>query len=301
MWENFEIRRSLWSRFGVPPWCIGDLIEPRPSGNRVRKGGAKEFFSIVTNAGATGSGFLTLALLLLVAGHALAQPPDPDDDQKKKIIEAARARALAYSKELPDFTCRQVTRRSEDPKGLNQWRTLETINEQLDFIGHKEEYHTISVNGKKTENHSGGLMRSSEFADFLTWIFDPKYKAEIAWSKWDALRGHRVHELGFRVTPENSKFTVSKGKGQAVTAGMFGVIDVDSESWSILKLGIVATDIPAHYPVQGVATELHYEFAKLGDHYYLLPFKADLHSKEGKTQIWNEIEFHDFRKPEAAK
>ena len=246
---------------------------------------------------------LVLLFAIVLTATAIAQPPPPDEETQKKIIEDARAKALAYSKELPDFVCRQVTRRSEDPKGTNQWRTIETINEQLSFIGRKEEYRTIAINGKKVsnENRSGGLMRSTEFADFLNWIFDPKSKAEIAWSKWDALRGHRVHELGFRVTPENSKYTISKGKGQGVTAGMFGVIDVDSESGSVLKLGIVTTDIPANYPVQGVATELHYEFARLGEHFYVLPLKADLHSKEGKSLIWNEVEFHDFRKPDSAK
>lgn len=230
---------------------------------------------------------------------ALAQPNPPDDAGQKKVIADATAQALSYWKDLPDFECRQVTRRNEDPKGLNQWRTLETISEQLSFVNHKEEYRTLAINGKKTsnENRAGGLMKSSEFADMLSWIFDPKAKAEISWSQWDALRGHRVHVLGFRVLKENSRFVINKGKGGPVTAGLFGVINVDSESGSILKIGLVATDIPATYPVQQVAIELHYEFAKIGDHYFLVPLKADLHSKEGKAMIWNEVEFHDFRKP----
>ncbi len=242
---------------------------------------------------------MRFALFVLLGCAAIAQPPDPDDDTKKKIIEAARAKALAFSKELPDFTCRQVTRRNEDPKGLNQWRTLETINEQLTFINRKEEYHTLAINGKKAggENRPNGLMRFSEFADYLTWVFSPESKADIAWSKWDALRGHRVHELGFRVLSANSKMTVSKGKGRQVTAGMFGVIDVDSETGSILRLNVVATDIPSNFAVQGVGTELDFEFAKVGEHYYMLPLKADLHSKEGKSLFWNEVEFHDYSKP----
>jgi len=240
-------------------------------------------------------------VLLLTACAAFAQPNPPDEPTQKKIIADATAKALSYWKELPDFVCRQVTRRNEDPKSLNQWKTLETINEQLTFIDHKEEYRTISINGKKPSNdqNRAGLLRSSEFADYLNWIFDPKSKVEISWSQWDALRGHRVHLLGYRVKPENSQWVISKGKGQQVTAGMFGVISVDSESGAILKIGFVATDIPASFPVQGVAIEINYEFAKIGDHYYVVPLKADLHSKEGKTMIWNEVEFHDFRKPDA--
>ncbi|MBZ5602006.1 MAG: hypothetical protein LAO79_06850 [Acidobacteriia bacterium] len=241
---------------------------------------------------------MKLGILLLTAAAAFAQPNPPDEAAQKKIIADATAKALSYPKELPDFVCRQVTRRNEDPKGLNQWRTIETVNEQLSFINHKEEYKTLAVNGKKSDR-SSTVMHSTDFADYLSWIFDPKAKAELSWSQWDALRGHRVHVLGFRVTKENSQFVISKGKGQQITAGIFGVISVDSESGAILKLGLIATDIPPTYAVQGVAIEVNYEFAQIGDHYYVVPLRADLHSKEGKTMIWNEVEFHDYRKPGA--
>ncbi len=238
-----------------------------------------------------------VSLILFAALALVAQPPDPDDATKTKIVEAVRAKALAYAKDLPDFECRQVTRRNEDPKGLNQWKTLETVNEQLTYINGKEEYRTIAVNGKKSSSDGHApVMRASDFADFLSWVFDPAVKADIGWSKWDGLRGHRVHELGFRVTKDNSKYVITKGKGQQATAGMFGLIDADSESYSVLKLGIVATDVPANFPIQGTAIELHFEFVKLGEHYYLLPQKADIHGKEGKMLTWTEVEYHDFKK-----
>jgi hypothetical protein len=242
-----------------------------------------------------------LCIFIAAAAALLAQPNPPDEATQKKIIADTTAKALSYSKELPDFVCRQVTRRNEDPKGLNQWKTLETINEQLTFVNHKEEYRTLAINGKKvgSENRPGGLLRSTDFADYLSWIFDPKAKAELSWSQWDSLRGHRVHVIGFRVKPENSQFVLSKGKGQQTTAGILGVVDVDSESGAIIKAGIIATDIPASFPIQGVAIEVNYEFAKIGDHYFVVPLKADLHSKEGKMLIWKEIEFHDYRKPGA--
>jgi len=247
-------------------------------------------------------------LLALSAAAALAQkdqpatPNPPDDAMQKKIITDAMAKALAYEKELPDFVCNQVTRRNEDPKGTNQWRTLETVNEQLTFLHGKEEYRTVAVNGKKVNaesNRPGWLMPSSEFTKFLVWTLSPKSQAEISWSSWDALRGHRVHVLGFRVAKEHSEYVVQRGKGAAITTGFFGVINVDADTGAILKLGIIPTDIPAAYPVAGISLELHWEYAKIGDHYYLLPFKADLHSKEGKALSWNEVEYRDYHKPGA--
>ena len=40
--------------------------------------------------------------------------------------------------------------------------------------------------------------------------------------------------------------TIGKGKLQIPT-GFFGIIDVDADTGAILKLGLVATDVPATY------------------------------------------------------
>lgn len=248
-------------------------------------------------------------LLALTAVAAFGQkdqpsgPPPPDDPMQKKIINDAIAKARLYTKELPDFVCNQVSRRSEDLKGTNQWKTLETVNQELTVIHGKEEYRMVAVNGKKVNADSsrpGWTLEADDFSRFLAWTVDPKSETEMSWSAWDALRGHRVHTLGFRVTKEHSQWTFQKGKGEPITLGYFGVINVDSETGAILKLGLIATDIPANYPANAVTMELNWEYAKVGDHYYLLPFKAEYHAKEGKTGktlTWNEVEYRDFHKP----
>jgi hypothetical protein len=246
-------------------------------------------------------------LLTLAASAAFAQrdqqpsgPPPLDEAAQKKVIEDTMAHARAYVKELPDFVCTQVTRRNEDQKGTNQWKTLETINEQLTFIGGKQQYQTVAVNGKKASgDRPGWVMPASDFAKFLDWTFDPKSQAEISWSNWDALRGHRVHLLGLTVKKDNSPWMVQKGKAEPIRTGYFGVLDVDAETGAILKLGVVATDLPKTYPISTISVEMHWEFAKIGDHWYLVPFRAESHTKEGKVTSWYEVEFRDYRKPGA--
>lgn len=248
-------------------------------------------------------------MLMLAATAAFAQrepqptgPPPLDEAAQKKLIEDTIVRAHAYVKELPDFVCTQVTRHNEDLKSTNQWRTLETVNEQLSFIGGKQQYEMIHVNGKKANENASRpawVMPMSDFTKFLQWTFDPKSQAEINWSNWDALRGHRVHLLGFKVTKEHSPWTVQKGKGEPIQTGFFGVVNVDSETGAILKLGVIATDLPKTYPISALSLEMHWEFAKVGDHWYLVPFRAEEHTKEGKMLTWNEVEFRDYHKPGA--
>ncbi len=227
-------------------------------------------------------------------------PNPPDEPSQKKIIEDTIAKARAYEKELPDFVCSQVTIRNEDPKGTNQWKMLGSTNEELTFLHGKEEYRTVAVNGKKVSsesNRAAAVLTANDFATYLRWTFDPNSAAEISWANWDALRGHRVHVLGFRVTKEHSQFTVGKGKNQ-ISSGFFGIINVDADSGAILKLGIIATDVPPTHPMQAFSLELNWDFAKVGEHYYVLPYRADQHYKEAKkTLVWNEIEFRDYRKP----
>lgn len=240
-----------------------------------------------------------VSAISFVACTAVAQndvPLPPDDASQKKIVADVIARGLQYSKELPAFTCEMVTRRNVDPTGSRQhWKITETVHEELTFSGNKEGYKTLSSNGKKGgDNRPTGAVSASDFTNLMSWIFDPKSQAELTWSNWDSVRGHRVHAIGVKIKADHSQFTVGKGKGQ-ITAGLLGLAYADSDTGSIMRIAVVGTDVPAKYPVQSVTMDLQYDFAKIGDHYFLLPLKAETQSKEGKTLIWNEVDFRDYR------
>jgi hypothetical protein len=239
-----------------------------------------------------------------LAATAAAQndlPLPPDDAAQKKVIADVIARALQYTKELPEFTCEVVTRRNLDPTGTRQhWKIVETVHEQLTFAGNKEDYKTLSSNGKKGgEGRPTAAVSASDFASLISWLFDPKSQAEMSWNNWDSVRGHRVHAINAKVKVDHSPFTVGKGKGQ-IPAGLQAMVYADSDTGSIMRIAAVASDIPAKYPIQSVSFDFYYDFAKIGDHYYLLPVKAETQTKEGaKLLTWNEVDFRDYRKPGA--
>jgi hypothetical protein len=230
--------------------------------------------------------------------HAQGDPPaPPSEEEQKQIVAEVRAHALAYEQSLPDFTCRRVTRHNADVKGLNQWKLLENYSELLTYVGHKEDYKLLAMNGKKSDSdrdRPAGAGSVGEFIAILGNIFDPKAEAQITWGNWESLRGHRVHVISCVLKSEKSQYTVGKGKG-AVNAGIVGLIYADSETNSVLRMALAAADIPKKFPIQSVVTDWNFDYAKIGDKVYLLPLKADLHSKEDKSQVWNEVEFKDFR------
>lgn len=235
----------------------------------------------------------------MVAASAFGQ--DPDAAAQKQIISDVTAKALEYLKNAPDFSCTQVLRHNVDASGTNtKWKLLDTIHERLTFVSQKEEYEVLSIGGKKPgnpENRPAGLMSLSEFNGLLADIFDPKAKAELSWGKWDSVRGHRVHEIGYKVTKDHSTLTIGK---KDLTVGLLGLLYADADTGAVLRITNVATDIPAKYPLQAVSMDLNWEYMKLGDQVVLVPIKADMHEKDGKSLVWNEIEFRDY-KPEAVK
>jgi hypothetical protein len=224
-------------------------------------------------------------------------PLPPDEATQKQIVADVKAKAFDFDKNLPDFACTQLSHHNLDAKGTNQWKTLDTVSEQLRFVHHIEEYTMMAQNGKKmsgAEKRAAGLSSVKDFTDMLRFVFDPKAKAEIAWAQWDSVRGHRVHKLLFLVQKDNSDFKVGKGHLQS---GLAGFIYADSDTNAVLRLEMAATTIPKNYPVQGVAMDIIYDFTRMGDKIYLLPIKADFHEKQGKSVMWDEVEFKDFRQP----
>ncbi len=252
--------------------------------------------------------FQTAALILswlfplVVLFPALAQqldvPLPPVEAEQKQVIADVKAKALDFEKNLPDFTCTQFSHHSVDVKAVNQWKTTETINEQLVFSKGQAQYKLVAVNGKKAgENDKppASAVPVSEFIKLMHDIFDPGVKAGMAWNNWDSVRGHRVHMITFVVTAENSQYTVGKSKG--VQTGLAGFIYADADTNMVLRIVVAPTGIPKNYPIQAVSIDMNYDFGRIGDKVYLLPLKADFRQKEGKGQIWDEVELKDFRKP----
>lgn len=233
--------------------------------------------------------------LLFTIAAVLCAQPDPDAAEQKKIFADISANALEFIKHLPNFVCTESTRRNVDPTGTSQhWKLVDTIVEQLSYVDHKEEYKAITVNSKSVSNRPGGLWSPTDFANVLNWVFDPKAETEFGWQSFDSLRGARVHLISYKVKPEHSQFTVGNGKTK-INAGIVGLISADKDTSTVLRIGLIASDIPPKFPVQAVNMEVLFDFVKIGDQMYLVPVKADLHSKEGKSLIWNEVELRDFR------
>ena len=227
--------------------------------------------------------------------------PAPDRLEQKRVLAQVTANALSYIESLPNFICTQVTRRHVDPTMTESWRSDGVVQEHLSYVDHHEDYKVTMVDNKPVtgldHDKVGGNRSSGEFGSMLEDIFDPASNAQFAWERWATLRGRRMHVFSFRIAQPYSKYSIRDDtSGQSVTPGYHGLIYADRDTLQVMRITMECDNIPAGFPVQEASEVLDYALATISGEKYLLPLKADLHFRGRGGLVWNEIEFHLYRR-----
>jgi len=267
--------------------------------------------SAVTELQRQGAGPRTVAALTKLAESSATlpaaspkaepvAPPPPSHADRKRIVEEVRANALNYTDTLPNYICRQVTRRRIDPTGTGSWRDADLIVEQLSFFDRKESYKVVMVNNTMVTNslqhdQLGGATSSGEFGSILRAIFAPESEAEFTWERWATLRGRVQHVYAFQTA--RPIYTIRHGETRrTVVARARGQVFVDSETRMVMRLHFECDGIPADFPIRAVTLDQDYDFADVGGQQFLLPLRSDVRSREKGYHSWNEVTFSGYRK-----
>jgi hypothetical protein len=223
----------------------------------------------------------------------------PSEAEQKRLIADARDIALNYTKRLPDFICLQVTRRYVDPSGLEVFHLADTLAARLSYFEQKENYKTVSVNGRLTDidmEKLGGATSSGEFGSMLKQIFEPETDAEFWWERWAKLRGRVVHVFGYRVKQSRSKWHIVWQRELDYVPGYKGLIYIDKDVPVIYRVTLDAETLPPSFPIQEARTQLDYEYTDISGSEFLLPLRAEMRMREGKFLVRNNVEFRNYRK-----
>lgn len=270
-------------------------------------------------------------LACLLAGAVCAQAP-PDAAEQSKVLAELRSYAEAYTTNLPNFICSQVTRREvvlapseanaavrESPRGrgnsgldnLRDLKSTDTFEEQLSFFGRQESYQLQKVNGKKQkpgEPRPPGMTSTGEFGTTLRAVFDPQSKTEFEWKKWDTLRGQQVSVFAFHVEQRYSQAQMEV-PSRSVVVGYRGLVYASREGNIVLRLTTEA-EPPKDFPLQDVTHLLDYGPVEIAGEHFMLPLHAEMqtrmsedfmkYGREGgnSKQVFlrNEADFRGYRK-----
>jgi hypothetical protein len=227
------------------------------------------------------------------------EPPPPAEEQKR-IIEEARANALAYTKNLPDFLCLQWTRRYVDPSGQEGgWYKYDEIKARVSYFEQKEDYKVISVNEQMTNRSYeslGGAISTGEFGSVLAELFAPETAAEFTWDHHAVVRGRKAWVFRFRVRRERSQYHMNYAHERDIIAGYTGLVYIDKQTNRVLSVSSVSAEVPPDFPIREARTRLDYGFTKIADQEFLLPTTVTVWMREDRVLTRNDIEFRMYRK-----
>jgi hypothetical protein len=262
-----------------------------------------------------GAGPRTLAALKELSASSEALPdapppapvvprptiPPPDSVEQAEILHDIIDNARNYAKTLPDYMCIQVTRRRADDSGTENWRMLDTIQEQLSYVDHKESYKVVMYNGQSVANiqhgQLGGSTSSGEFGSIFTEIFAPETATDFNWDHWATLRGKRMYVFAFTVPQSRSHYTIYSGDvHRTITAGYHGLIYADRDTKMVMRYKMECDNIPVDFPVKDIKLDVNYDYTDIAGSKYVLPLKTEIRARDGKYMSWNESEFHLYRK-----
>ena len=227
--------------------------------------------------------------------------PGPDSIEQAKIIDEARQYVMNYTKQLPNFICVQVTRRSVDPSRRgDHWYHTDTVTSRLSYNEQKEDYQVVLVNNQPVTNTKleqlGGTTSVGEFGSMMKEIFSPESDTRFSWERWATLRGKRTYVFAYQIDQAHSKFRITAERTNDIVSAYRGLVYIDRDTKMVTKITLDPYDIPGDFPVREAHESLDYDIEKIGDAEYMLPLKAELSLTSSRVMTKNEIEFRLYRK-----
>ena len=236
--------------------------------------------------------------------------PPPSSLEQGALLDDVRDYVANYDNNLPDFVCTEVEHRLIAPRPGTRYggrtgsepsyQESDTITNRLSYFEHKEEKKPILVNSRPTfssyENLNGSTS-SGDFGTMLRDLFARRAQAHFEWARWATLRGRLTMVFSFRVAQPNSSFSiVVKDLKKEIVAGYSGEVFVDKETHKVTRLLEVAQDIPVDFPIRHAQERLDYDYADIGGHQYLLPYRGELVMEAEEVFSKNLLDFLHYKK-----
>jgi hypothetical protein len=236
----------------------------------------------------------TTAAWLIAAGVAIPQDLPPG----VLLLSRVKRHVREELQRLENISCLEsVQREHQPPKG--KMRPLDTICLEVLFNGDKELF--MSPGGRKfSEEHpisyvGSGMIGTGVFAGYLT---DALLNASVSdeYIGEEEIAGRRRARYDYRLPLLWSRNTIQIVEGSG-TVGIHGSYWVDPQTYDVVRLEVVADDIPPTLPITGMTTSIHYARTRLaGDLVVLLPDSAELRIGKFTGEIsHNQMEFTHCR------
>jgi hypothetical protein len=230
-------------------------------------------------------------------------PPGLSAEEQALLLGKARAAALAYTANLPNFLCTESVQRHGRVNG-KPWRLHDSFTVDVSYSTAKgEAYKLLTINGKPTRKSLkdvGGFQSDGEFGSLLREVFRPQSAARIQWERWGNLRGRRVAVFTYHIDRRRSHYQVAANGGlfrrYRLTTGMTGRVYIDPDSARTMRFSAGDDGLPAQWPIRETSSVVDYDFAEVAGESFLLPKRVAWRIVLPDGQRRNVMEFGNYRR-----
>lgn len=205
-------------------------------------------------------------LLFLVLPAASAQTK-PDE-----LLKQIRARVSDSLARLPNYICRQTVERYVRVPDSKRYRLQDTLRLDVALIGGRELY--AWPGSSKFEEKGleevvgGGATGTGNFAIHIRNLF-LKPGAVFKYIGEQETGGRRGHRFDFRIPRAQSEFYLREGK-EGAFVGYYGSFWANPDTFDLLRLEVLADDIPAPLTFTKSLDYMDYAQVRIGEREFTL-------------------------------
>ncbi len=209
--------------------------------------------------------------LFLASGRA--QTPVSTARPETVQLGRIRARAIQNLNRLPNYTCRETIERSRRQPPSNRFQTVDTVRLEVALVKGKELFGWPGAEtfeeGDIGEMVKGGAIGNGNFANHARSIFMSSI-AKFTYVGDSTLDGRPAVKWDFRVPEKTSRYMLRIGDEQGF-AGYHGSLWADPKTFDLMRLEVIADEIPANVPLKQASDRMDYGVVNIGSMDFLLP------------------------------
>jgi hypothetical protein len=228
-----------------------------------------------------------------------AAPAPRRAETKEDLVMMTAEATYQAADRLPDFIVDQQTFRSQGERRNPNWKVYDRVQAEVAFVGGKEEYRNLRLNGKpvKKDLEESGTWSTGEFGTVLLDIFSSNTQAQFKFYKNDRIGNVDTQIFDFTVLQPNSHWNVKIG-GYGIKPAYKGSLWINPVNNRVYRMEMHAVNLPGDYPADSVESAVDYGPVRIGANEYHMPLKAAVLSCQRGSTVCskNEIEFRNYRK-----
>ena len=230
----------------------------------------------------------------------------PDRETWPQFLVKVRGTAMAYTENLPNFICTQITQRYLRRLPKTGWVRVDNFVAELTYYDKQEHYKLVSVGNRSAASNATletlkGTTSTGEFGSSLNYLFDPATGTHFRFEGIDHSRGSPTVRVGFRVPKDTSKRSIIFREGTTevgVVTPYRGRCWVDPASLQVVQIRERAYRIPDTFPITRSEGSTEYDRVEIAGQQHWLPVRAEvlLENRSARLHTRNVIQFKQYRK-----